>query len=54
MKLPRLQRPRRTASDIVELAGLGCLVGAAWWWQPLLGLVVLGCALFLIGWVMDR
>lgn len=55
MKLPglRLRRPGpRTLSDAVEVAGLGCLDGAAWWWQPIVGLVVLGLALLLVGWVI--
>jgi len=54
--LPRFSRPsldRRRASDLVELAGLGCLDGAAWWWQPIVGLVVLGLILLLVGWVID-
>jgi hypothetical protein len=46
--------PKRMASDVVDLAGVGCLVGAAWWWQPTVGLVALGGALLLVGWVMDR
>lgn len=51
----RLRRPGpRTLSDAVDVAGLACLVGAAWWWQPLVGLVVLGLSLLLAGWVMDR
>lgn len=32
-------------SDLYELAGVGCLVGAAFWWIPIIGLVVLGIAL---------
>jgi hypothetical protein len=55
MKLPRLPRPRpRTLSDLVDVAGLGCLVGAAWWWLPIVGLVALGLALLLIGWVVGN
>lgn len=59
MRLPKLPafrfRASRTAlSDAVDLAGLGCLVGAAWWWIPIVGLVVMGLALLLIGWVMDQ
>lgn len=58
-KLPRVPRPRwarcdrRRSSDLVELAGLGCLDGAAWWWLPVVGLVVLGLVLLLVGWVID-
>lgn len=55
MKVPRLRRPgRRALSDAVDVAGLGCLDGAAWWWKPIIGLIVLGLALLLVGWVMDR
>lgn len=60
MRLPKLpkpqisQIPRSTASDLFDLAGLGCLDGAAWWWQPIVGLVVLGLALFLVGWVIGN
>ena len=38
-------------SDFFELAGIGCLVGAAWWFIPILGLVSLGVALIYLGWV---
>lgn len=57
MKLPRLRVRRpgpRTLSDAIDVAGLACLDGAAWWWQPHVGLVAIGCTLLLIGWVMDR
>ncbi|MGW1623046.1 hypothetical protein [Streptomyces sp. NPDC002172] len=57
MKLPRLKlpkRPRRTLTDVTDVAGIGCLVGAAWWWQPLAGLVALGVALIVIGWAVGE
>lgn len=54
LRIPKPARPGRRASDVVDLAGLGCLVGAAWWWQPIVGLVALGLSLLLVGWVMDR
>lgn len=58
LKLPALRRPkgpsRRALSDVVDLAGLGCLDGAAWWLWPPAGLIVLGAMLLLVGWVMDR
>lgn len=57
MKLPRpkaLARPTRALSDLVDLAGLGCLDAAAWWLCPVAGLIVLGLVLLLIGWVMGR
>lgn len=53
-RIPKPARPQRLVSDLVDLAGLGCLAGAAWWWQPVVGLVALGLVLLLIGWVMDR
>ncbi|MCH0555807.1 hypothetical protein [Streptomyces sp. MUM 16J] len=52
--LPRPQRPRRMLTDITDVAGIGCLVGAAWWWQPILGLIVTGVAIIGIGWAVDR
>ena len=38
-------RVAAVASALVELAGLGCLVAAAWWWLPVVGLVSLGVVL---------
>jgi hypothetical protein len=55
--LKRIRRPavpRRLATDLVDVAGLGCLDGAAWWLQPIAGLAVLGAMLLFVGWVMDR
>jgi hypothetical protein len=55
VKRPHLPRvPRGALSDVVDLAGLGCLVGAAWWWQPVVGLLALGLVLLLIGWVTGK
>jgi hypothetical protein len=51
--LARIREPRRAASYGLEVAGLGCLVGAAWWWVPIVGLVVLGLVLCFIGGVID-
>ncbi|SFF11587.1 hypothetical protein SAMN05216251_108224 [Actinacidiphila alni] len=53
-KFPRPRRPKRTVSDLVDLAGLGCLDGAAWWIHPVAGLAVLGGLLLFIGWVIDQ
>jgi hypothetical protein len=56
-KLPRLRRPaapRRLATDLVDVAGLGCLDGAAWWLHPIAGLITLGVMLLAVGWVVDR
>lgn len=47
----RARVPRSAAADLFDVGGLGCLVGAAWWWQPVVGLVSLGLALLLTGWV---
>jgi hypothetical protein len=52
MRVPRLRS--QATSDIVDAAGLGCLVAAAWWWQPIVGLVCLGVALLLAGWALSR
>ncbi|WKK26559.1 hypothetical protein QZH56_13760 [Streptomyces olivoreticuli] len=54
MKLSRPRRPRRAFTDALDVAGLGCLVTAAWWCHPVAGLIVLGLVLLLMGWVMDR
>lgn len=40
-------------SDLVELAGFGCLVAAAFLVATPLGLLVLGLALLLIGTAVD-
>jgi hypothetical protein len=56
-KLPKLRRPaapRRLVSDLVDVAGLGCLDGAAWWIHPIAGLITLGGMLLFVGWVIDR
>lgn len=54
VSLPRLKRPRRTLTDVMDVAGIGCLVGAAWWWHPIVGLVALGVALLAVGWVVGE
>lgn len=48
------ERIPRIVTDLVDLAGLGCLVGASWWWEPIIGLVALGLVLLLVGWAVDR
>jgi hypothetical protein len=53
-KIPKPSLPRRSITDLVEVAGLGCLDGAAWWIHPILGLAVLGAMLLFVGWVADR
>lgn len=47
----RARIPRSAASDTFDVSGLGCLVGAAFWWAPIVGLIALGLALLLAGWV---
>lgn len=56
-KLPTLRRPaapRRLTTDLVDVAGLGCLDGAAWWLHPIAGLITLGVMLLFVGWAVDR
>jgi hypothetical protein len=56
-KLPKLRRPaapRRIISDLVEMAGLGCLDGAAWSIHPIAGLITLGVMLLFVGWAVGR
>lgn len=40
-------------STLLELAGFGCLVAAAWLWCPLVGLVAAGAVLVLVGFAVD-
>ncbi|MER6533008.1 hypothetical protein ABT215_04135 [Streptomyces sp900105755] len=54
LRIPKPARPRRTLTDVMDVAGVGCLVGAAWWWQPIIGLVALGVALIAIGWAVGE
>lgn len=42
---------RANLSDSLDVLGIGCLVGAAWWWLPIVGLVATGVALMFFGWV---
>lgn len=49
----RKRIPRSIGTDACDVAGLACLVGAAFWWVPVLGLVALGLALLVVGWVTD-
>ncbi|MFF1702600.1 hypothetical protein [Streptomyces sp. NPDC058252] len=54
LRMPKPKRPRRMLTDAMDVAGLGCLVGAAWWWQPIIGLAVLGLVLLYMGWAVDQ
>lgn len=38
-------------SDLYELAGVGCLVAASFWWLPIFGLFSLGVSLIWLSWV---
>jgi hypothetical protein len=42
---------RAKFSDSLDVLGIGCLVGAAYWWLPVVGLVATGVALLFFGWV---
>lgn len=42
--------PRGRWSDALDVLGIGCLVGAAWWFIPVVGLVATGVALLFFGW----
>jgi hypothetical protein len=54
LRIPKPSRPRRALTDLIDVAGLGCLVSAAWWWQPIIGLAALGLVLLFIGWAVDQ
>ncbi|WP_198520637.1 hypothetical protein [Kitasatospora sp. CB02891] len=54
MKPPHLRVSRTALSDIVDLAGLTCLDGAAWWLHPVAGLAAAGALLLLIGRAVSR
>lgn len=54
LHMPKFRPPSASTSTLIDLAGLGCLVGAAWWWLPIVGLVATGLVLLLIGWVMGE
>jgi hypothetical protein len=41
-------------SEVADVAGIGCLVGAAWSWNVAAGVALLGVALLVVGWVVDR
>jgi hypothetical protein len=43
-----------SVTDAIDLAGLACLDGAAWWFRPIVGLIGLGAALLFVGWAVDR
>lgn len=43
-----MPEPRELVSIGVELAGIGCVVAAAWWFMALVGLLVTGVALIYV------
>lgn len=43
---------RSLVKNLLELAGIAAIVGACWLASPIFGLVVLGAALFLVGWAI--
>ncbi len=47
LRLP-VHKVRSVTSMVAELAGFGCLVAAAFWWLPIVGLVALGVALWIV------
>ncbi len=49
----RSRRSRSVAGEVLEVAGLGCAVAAAWTLDPWAGLLALGAALFAYGISMD-
>lgn len=50
LRVPLSQRLAKL-SDYFELAGIGCLVAAAFMWLTIVGMVALGAALIYLGWV---
>jgi hypothetical protein len=43
--------PQRKFSDVLDIAGIGCIVGSVWWLAPIAGLFATGVALMFLGWV---
>ena len=41
-------------ATLLELVGVVCLVVAAWMVGPIVGMVALGGALMVIGWLLER
>jgi hypothetical protein len=52
VKYVRPHFTRKLFSDVFDVAGIGCLVGAGWAWIPIVGVALLGVALLLVGWVV--
>ncbi len=47
LRLPA-QKVRSVTGTLAELAGFGCLVAAAFWWLPIVGLCALGVVLWIV------
>ncbi|WBP87047.1 hypothetical protein [Kitasatospora cathayae] len=45
---------RRVLSEVADVAGIGCVVGAVWSWNVAAGVFLLGIALLVVGLVIDR
>ena len=54
LKQIKLTALKRYIPSLVQVSGLGCLNGAAYWWHPIVGLVSSGLILCFIGWVIDE
>lgn len=54
LKRIKLTALKRFAPGLVQVSGLGCLNGSAYWWHPIVGLVVSGLMLCFVGWVIDE
>jgi hypothetical protein len=45
---------RRTAEDLADIAGIGCLVVAGWEWSSILGLALAGLGLIAVSAVVGK
>ena len=45
---------RKVLSEIADVAGIGCIVGAIGSWNLAVAVAVLGLVLLAVGWVADR
>jgi len=41
-------------SDVAFWAGVGCIGAGCWLWSPALALVVIGCMLVFVAWLLTR
>lgn len=54
MRRINLRAVRQAVSGITDVAGGACIVGAALSWNTTIGCFLLGVALLIAGWVIDR